>query len=373
MTIVRMETPVIYFYSDTPRTVDVQVKFPQGTITEWYPQATALGPRMTTNFAERVSAAQSFIEWKGVEILGRDTKETAADKLIREKGDNHYYEARATDANFLRMKSPRGKGTEYERDLFYRGAGNFQAPLRLQLSSGDVLRLFTTNNEPMSDLIVLTIRQGMARYEKVDGITTSHPREVQLNAKQFAPLSDVRAQLMGEMAAALVKQGLYEREAAAMVNTWKHQWFEEEGVRVLYLLPRGWTDRALPLTVNPAPQKVERVMVGRAELITPQMELSLKKQVTRYMSGEKAAKLAATEAVQRLGFGRFLEPATRRVTAGKADKQFSQAAWELARDASKGDVNPPQVAEETPVPAKAPEVKKTAVLTGRWADDYVAF
>src|SRR5690349_6345232 len=36
----RMETPVIYFYSDEPRKVDVSVDFPHGTITEWFPQAT---------------------------------------------------------------------------------------------------------------------------------------------------------------------------------------------------------------------------------------------------------------------------------------------------------------------------------------------
>src|ERR1700693_4128482 len=36
---VRMETPVMYFYS--PRELDAQVKvaFPQGLITEWYPKA----------------------------------------------------------------------------------------------------------------------------------------------------------------------------------------------------------------------------------------------------------------------------------------------------------------------------------------------
>ena len=37
-TLQRMETPVIYFYSDQPRTIDVAVRFPQGEITEWYPQ-----------------------------------------------------------------------------------------------------------------------------------------------------------------------------------------------------------------------------------------------------------------------------------------------------------------------------------------------
>ena len=41
-----METPVIYFYSKEPQTVDVRVDFPQGIITEWYPQATTFGRHM---------------------------------------------------------------------------------------------------------------------------------------------------------------------------------------------------------------------------------------------------------------------------------------------------------------------------------------
>src|SRR5690606_40764494 len=40
----RMETPVIYFYAEEKQTVDVEVKFPAGFITEWYPQAARIGP-----------------------------------------------------------------------------------------------------------------------------------------------------------------------------------------------------------------------------------------------------------------------------------------------------------------------------------------
>ena len=40
----RLETPVIYFYSKKERTVDVTVKFPEGTVTEWYPQQNPLPP-----------------------------------------------------------------------------------------------------------------------------------------------------------------------------------------------------------------------------------------------------------------------------------------------------------------------------------------
>ena len=41
---VRMETPVIYFYSSHPSTVQVDVRFPRGLMTEWYPAATVNQP-----------------------------------------------------------------------------------------------------------------------------------------------------------------------------------------------------------------------------------------------------------------------------------------------------------------------------------------
>jgi hypothetical protein len=41
---VRMETPVLYFYSPRETTVSVKVSFAKGTITEWYPHASAVEP-----------------------------------------------------------------------------------------------------------------------------------------------------------------------------------------------------------------------------------------------------------------------------------------------------------------------------------------
>src|SRR5712691_2819857 len=44
VTLQRMETPVIYFYTKKEQTVDLTVRFPKGAITEWYPQAPEVGP-----------------------------------------------------------------------------------------------------------------------------------------------------------------------------------------------------------------------------------------------------------------------------------------------------------------------------------------
>ena len=336
---VRMETPVIYFYSDKERTADVRVHFPMGRITEWYPQATRLGPYATTNKAEAKEANRSLIEWTGVRILPPGTKEISAERLIHgknETGESHYYAARETDANFLRASSPHARsGVEYERDLFYRGVGFLKAPLTLALQANENDLELSSWSESLTDLFVLTIQDGKARYQYVDQVTPKNSRSVKLDHKPFAPLSEVRENIMREMAAVLVKQGLYAKEAQAMVNTWKDQWFEEEGTRVLYLLSRDWTDRTLPLEISPRPNDIARVMVGRAELILPSTERELRNQVTIYSDGDDDVKLQVVNDVRALGLGRFIEAATRRMLGKNPNQKFAQAAWKLAQEASK--------------------------------------
>src|SRR5262249_10430440 len=40
----KMETPVTYFYTDRPRTVQVRVDMPRGLLTHWYPFVKEFGP-----------------------------------------------------------------------------------------------------------------------------------------------------------------------------------------------------------------------------------------------------------------------------------------------------------------------------------------
>src|SRR5438477_4812657 len=47
--LVRMETPVLYFYAQRPMTLSVHVDFPKGWITEWYPKADKVGKESPPN------------------------------------------------------------------------------------------------------------------------------------------------------------------------------------------------------------------------------------------------------------------------------------------------------------------------------------
>jgi hypothetical protein len=57
-----------------------------------------------------------------------------------------------------------------------------------------------------------------------------------------------------------------EREAQAMIATWRSTW-SEPGLRVLYVVPRRLTDEVLPLAITPPPSALVRVLVGRTEVL----------------------------------------------------------------------------------------------------------
>jgi hypothetical protein len=335
---VRMETPVIYLYSQRERVADVHVLFHGGNITEWYPQGTRVESQATPGKPAAAHTRQFLIEWNRIKVLARDTQEMSLAALIRDqrpgRGD-HYYVARDTDANFLRVASLNARTPiEFERDLFYRGLGYFQAPLNVSMDSTGLLSLTAREAEQISGMFLIEIHGDMMRYQKLGLAASSAASTLDPSAQPFEALGDVRKRAMQDMAAELVKQGLYEKEARAMVNTWQDQWYVEEGTRVLYLLPRPWTDRTLQLQVTPQPDSVVRVMVGRAELITPTVQQELRDQILTFKTGDEKAKAQAVDGVRALRLGRFLAAAMTTVTRGETDEQVFKSAWELAGAAS---------------------------------------
>ena len=356
-TLQRMETPVIYFYSDRERSVDVDVRFPQGIITEWYPQARDVGPSLMRprEWFTRIDDAarkaglqplvhlssldtkkginESVIRWMGVNISPERMPAADAPLLPTEKSGSHYYAARETDAAVLRVSAPMNGATkqESEKFLFYRGVGSFTAPLQVTTGSeSDCVTLRNTGPNELTGLFVLQVRGGEGKFIYVDRLPAGEDKSVKLlPGRDWTPPGELALQIGERMRRALVGAGLYPREAAAMVNTWRDSWFEDQGLRVLYLLPRAWTDSILPLTLDPKPRELVRVMVGRAEVITPAMEWELLKQIVRYNEADPAAKQKAVAETRKLGLGRFAELAVRKVLGNTPSREFSNLAWEL--------------------------------------------
>jgi hypothetical protein len=196
------------------------------------------------------------------------------------------------------------------------------------MASDDSLTLTNSGTEALPHLFVLRLHEGQGQFIHLDKLGLGTGQTVTIDGKD-RPQSEVFAELEQKIVAALAAQGLYPREATAMVNTWKDSWFAEDGVRVLYLLPRAWTDRTLPMHLTPQPQELVRVMVGRAELITPGTEKLLCKSLADASGGDERARELALLELKKLG--RFAEASLRRVTNTAAN----QTGWSLLQAMAK--------------------------------------
>ena len=113
---VRMETPVLYFYGSRDFTADVNVRFPNGTITEWFPKAD-------------LTRSYDAIEWRNVRISPNAVLQ------LPDGGSSHYFTARETDAAPLQV------GSQSEKFLFYRGVGNFPVPISAKVADDGKLEV----------------------------------------------------------------------------------------------------------------------------------------------------------------------------------------------------------------------------------------
>ncbi len=283
--LVRMETPVIYFYADRETTVSVKVEFSQGKITEWYPQA-----RLVYVPAPDDSRNPSSIDWGRITVVPG-----AEESFPVEAQPSHYYPARETDAAPLRICT--SKGEQREKFLFYRGVGTFNPPVAVKLDAGKVV-VKNTSPESIAQFILFENRGGKVGYQVRD----SFDGEVVLDRPAFNQPVD---SLERDLEAILVSQGLYEKEARAMIKTWRDSWFEE-GMRVFYIVPRKVTDSILPITIEPGPSELTRILVGRVEIITPEMENEIRQQALSLEGSAVDVQSAGAEIMRR--HGRFAEP-----------------------------------------------------------------
>ena len=273
----RLETPVLYFYPpvgrQAPIEVDVRVDFRGGWLTEFYPLAEADAPGLQERrfeFGALTPETVGSLTWKSVQV-GTDGRGPETDEEV-------WLAPRRVQATPISL--PNG---ESERYLFYRGVANLSAPLRVTRDAGSA-RLFVYGN---FDGVVnresrTTIPQLWLVEVLEDGRTafrTFGPVEANFDNRRLLTIIDSKFsgadyaldnldKLRLAMQEQLVAAGLYSDEAVALLTTWERAYFRSPGTRVFFVVPRVWTDHFLPLSLS-IDADIERVMMGRVELVTP--------------------------------------------------------------------------------------------------------
>jgi hypothetical protein len=284
---VRMETPVIYFYAPQATTVDVSVRFPAGLLTEWYPRADVTPAAQVTSAVLTTQGFASSATWSKVAITPH-----APESFPTEPRPSHYYAARRTDATPLKV------GAQSEKFLFYRGVSRVTLPVSALVSADGTATVRADRPAPLGTIVRFDRRDGKLGYEIKD---TKGSGAILVTP---ALTGNVDA-LASRLVTILTREGLYPREARAMVDTWRDSWFEE-GTRLLYIVPRATVDAMLPLDIKPRPTETARVFVGRLELITPATTAEVKRA------------LETRDRSALLKYGRFLLPIAQRIVADPA-------------------------------------------------------
>ena len=279
---VRMETPVIYFYTSHETSVSVHVSFSKGFITEWYPHASRLQPSTPiASDALYQPHDDGSIAWDSITVAPNPSAD-----FSQEKAASRYYAARETSATPLSVQAPAGQ--QHEKFLFYRGVSIVSLPLSAKVLPAGGILFDNQAGQPIPALIVFERRGNKLGYHIV--ISPSDHLILETPA-----VSGTFESLRADLEDLLASQGLYRDEAHAMLETWGDSWFEE-GSRLIYIVPRAYIDSILPLSINPNPTQLSRVFVGRIELITPATEKSIE------------AAIASGDGAMLEKYGRFLYP-----------------------------------------------------------------
>jgi hypothetical protein len=273
---VSLETPVTYFYSDRDLTASVSVEFPRGMMTEWYP-------------APSRPPVQG-LRWDNIRITP-DGKAALPESGGR---GSRYFAARETDSAQVQITT-NGK-TQNEKFLFYRGVGDFQMPMTIRALGKGEFSVKNTGKEAVPGFFLVRVEAGKVFFE--GGAHLSPGQEIKLNESDKASTTEK----LGEaVAALLIEQGLYEKEAKAMVKTWSEDWFGDEGTRVLYVVAQPVTDGLLPIKIDPKPDQIVRVLVGRHDLLTPEREKEVDVLVKQLNGASNEGSQAADRLLNKMG------------------------------------------------------------------------
>jgi hypothetical protein len=287
----RLETPVLYFHTSQPLTLDLTVSFPGGWLTQYFPDAQAAidgGRQPPTPLSEK---SRGTLTWHNLSLNARQGTAPQTDEPV-------WTAPRAVDA------APIALGKEREQFLFYRGVASIDAPLHISRSPNDATLTLHSTAPTFHKLWLVDIHpDGALAFRTAPPVAPHHDQSIAAGFNPADYSADHLPLLRSALHDALTKgesspEGLNPDEADALLNTWSRSYFQNPGQRLFFLVPQPWTDATLPLTLS-VPARISRIMVGRIELVTPAQRQLLARMARTPLPSPNALK-AVTSAMTRL-------------------------------------------------------------------------
>jgi hypothetical protein len=332
-----VDKPVVYFYSPKAMDVSVEVAVPTGRPKAWWPEVTAFQPgfegrpmRGLEKLDEddidpklaKIKPVNGLLRWEKLSL----------DPGVKEfpKADGWWNLARGVDATPFTFVEPKElryglrrvsrlgrKEPRAEKFLFYDAMLPVDPKIALEWTKAGDVSVTNHGGGPLGAVIALRVKDGKCA-------SATHGALAKGASVTLTPAGGVPA-----LAAALVKAGLYEKEAASIVEIWKEEFFQVDGVRVLAILPRALYDALLPITIKPEPKELARVLVAHVECLDVELQEKVEAAIAKFSSDSIEEREAAAQTIKRLGA--LAEHQVRRAAEQAKDEEVKSRLLELLK------------------------------------------
>lgn len=311
-----VKKPIVYFYSDKAQTVTFSVACPHGMFTQWFPKASKVNPDPAAGGTlpgdEALTGSTGLLVWKNFDLVPGPAQQLARVP----EGAWWWTICRDTDSTPINVDGV------IEKFLFYRGR-LADVPALLRVDGGADKKYTLTNTkraEAVEHVLVVNVEKGKASAIYIRSIGASKDVSVDLSdSKDARPIAEFAPEMRQKLAEYLEEAGLFPKEAAGMARIWQKDWFETEGVRVIYLNPPLATSSLMPVRIDPQPAETVRTYLIAVECLKDSIENVIRQTIAKLGDGKYAVREAAQRKLVQLG--KKAEPALRETLKTTSDEE----------------------------------------------------
>lgn len=298
--------PIVYFYTDKKQLVNFSVACPHGMFTQWYPKAWRVNPDPASadpaTTPDAISGSTGLLVFKNFDLVPGPAPALPA---VPESAW-WWPICRDTDSTPINVDGV------MEKFLFYRGRiADVPAVVRIDGGAQFKYTLINTKRaEAVQHILMVHVAGGKGTAKYIPLLAADQKMDVDLPMPADAkPVADFAIEMRQKLAEDLEESGLFPKEAAGMTRIWQKDWFETEGVRVIYLNPPLATSSLMPVKIDPAPVESVRAYLIAVECLTDSVENVIQGLITKLGDGQYAVREAAQR--QLLQLGKKAEPLLR--------------------------------------------------------------
>ncbi|MCJ8330491.1 MAG: hypothetical protein HRT89_17775 [Lentisphaeria bacterium] len=254
-----IKKPILYFYPKFETSINVTVKCPTGILTQWWPNVSSFSPRRMQNNKIKVLRRNGTLSWRNIRFVKRQAPKYS-------KADKHpwWNKLRNVDASILNVN-----GVD-EKFLFYRGVAS-RKPVMKASYAKDKLRIENTSEFKLGHVFVVYVKNAKV-FDLQFSLDSHAAKNISIKWDQAVDVKTRSVQLRKIFQYYLEELGLFPKESKGMTDIWQKQYFENEGLRIFYVMPRKLQDSFLKLSFSVTPVSLIRTNVVQYEIFTPERE-----------------------------------------------------------------------------------------------------